>query len=190
LRHNPRHSDAHRQLGLALLAEGRPALALPQFRAVLKERPADAQAYFELGRCLAQLAQYDAAIAAYRDALRLRADWPEASNQLAWLLATAPDAALRDGEEAARIAAIAVKVAQRREPLLLDTLAAAQAEAGRFGEARETQQKAIVLADAIGDARLKAEFVKHLAHYQKNEPYRETTAPPGPGGPKPPAARK
>lgn len=182
VRHNPRHADAHRQLGLAMLASGKPAVALPQFRAVLKERPDDAQGHFELGRCLAATGRNEEAIASYREALRLRGDWPEAANQLAWLLATCPDDALRNGGEAARIAKGALKIAELRQPMLIDTLAAAHAADGDFDSALATQQRAVELARSFGDTKLLAEFAKHAAAYQDRKPFREKQLSDGDGG--------
>jgi tetratricopeptide (TPR) repeat protein len=115
----------------------------------------------------------EAAMASYREALRLRPDWPEASNELAWMLATAPEDNLRDGALAVRLAETAAKLAVRREPLLLDTLAAAQAEKGDFEQAIRTQQRAIKEATDLGEEKLRAEFEKHLARYKQNQPYRK-----------------
>jgi len=173
LRHNPRHAESHRQLGLALLASGKAALALPQLRAVLRDRAEDAQAHYEVGRCLALLGRYEEAIASYREALRLRTEWPEASNQLAWLLATCPEEHLRNGSEAASIATAALRIAELREPLLIDTVAAAQAADGKFGDAVATQKRAIEIARALGNGKLVQEFEKHAEGYAREEPFRE-----------------
>jgi tetratricopeptide (TPR) repeat protein len=172
IRHNPNHADAHRHLGLALLAEGKPQLALPQFRAVLKEKKEDAQGHFELARALKLLNRHEDAIASYREALRLRPDWPEASNDLAWLLATAPEDNLRDGALARNIAERALEISRRREPMLLDTVAAAQAEAGNFEDAIVTEKRAIELAKAIQDEKLVGLLEGHLAGFQRKQPVR------------------
>jgi tetratricopeptide (TPR) repeat protein len=113
-----------------MMSEGKPAVALPQFRAVLRECANDAQAHCELGRCLAVLERRDAAIASLREALHLLPDWPEAVNEFAWLLAAAPEDDLREGAGAARLAEATTKLALRREPLLLDTLAAHRPKKG------------------------------------------------------------
>ena len=76
---------------------------------------------------------------------------------MAWLLATSPEASLRDGARAVELAQRAVRLTGGREPDALDTLAAAYAEAGRFAEAVETAEQpapwppstAIALAEAI-----------------------------------------
>ena len=58
-------------------------------------------------------------------------------NDTAWILATNPNASVRDGAEAVELAQRAVKLSGGQEPAILDTLAAAYAEAGRFADAVE-----------------------------------------------------
>ena len=86
----------------------------------------------------------------YREALRLNPDWIEALNNLAWSLATQPEARFRDGKEAVRLAARAVALTHTNNASLLDTLAGAFAEAGRFSEAVQTARTAAGLAHTSG----------------------------------------
>lgn len=76
-----------------------------------------------------------AAIAAYREALRLQPDAIAVRNNLAWLLAASSDAALRDPAEALQLARAAAEATQRGDAGVLDTLAVALAANGRFDEA-------------------------------------------------------
>src|SRR5208282_6040399 len=96
-------------------------------------------------------AQHDtaAAISHYRMALGFRPDFPEALNNLAWILASDPDPQNRNGEEAVKLATRACELTQYRMPLDLGTLAAADAEAGLFDEAVANAQKAHDLALAL-----------------------------------------
>ena len=55
----------------------------------------------------------------------------------AWVMATAELAAVRNGSEAVAFAERAKQLAGGHDPVILDTLAAAYAEAGRFPEAIE-----------------------------------------------------
>ena len=69
------------------------------------------------------------------------------ANDLAWLLATHPDAQVRDGAAAVAVAeetqrASAAERAGKEDAGLLDTLAAAYAEAGRYAEAVAAEVKA------------------------------------------------
>jgi tetratricopeptide (TPR) repeat protein len=162
---------------MIMIQRGSYALAIPQFRAVVKERPADAEGHYQLAYCLKLTGKADEAIASYRAALRLRPDWPDAMNNLSWLLSTHPDDKIRNGEEALRLASTAYNATRRRIPLSLDTLAAALAESGRFEDAVKTQSAAIAAAEQLGDPKLAAEF--RSRPYAQGKPYREnpTTRP-------------
>jgi hypothetical protein len=54
---------------------------------------------------------------------------------LAWILATAPSAELRNGAEAVRLAERADALTGHKQPTILAALDAAYAEAGRFDDA-------------------------------------------------------
>jgi tetratricopeptide (TPR) repeat protein len=121
-------------------------------------------------------------MAEYRLLLAAKPDQPEALNNLAWLLATSPDAAVRDGAEAVRLAEQGCRLTDYKQAQMLGTLAAAYAEAGRFTEAVTTAQKAIELARAGGDMQFAAANAQLLSLYRAGRPYHEpppTTAPPG-----------
>jgi Flp pilus assembly protein TadD len=68
------------------------------------------------------------AVAEYQKLLRLRPDWPEVLNNLAWTLATHPTASLRDGVQAEQLARRACALTSYTNCPMLQTLAAAQAE--------------------------------------------------------------
>ena len=65
-----------------------------------------------------------------------------ALRDVAWLLATNPNASFRNGAEAVALAKRAVELSGGSEPMFLDTVAAAYAEAGRFPEALRTARQA------------------------------------------------
>jgi tetratricopeptide (TPR) repeat protein len=94
-----------------------------------------------------------------------------ACNDRAWTFATSPDAAQRNGAEAVALARRAVELSGGRDPAVLDTMAAAYAEAGRFPEAVETAQKALDLALSQKKAALADKLRARLALYQSGKPY-------------------
>jgi hypothetical protein len=102
-------------------------------------------------------------------ALAVTRDNFKAAANLAWLLATSPDPEERDGAAALRFAEQAAALTGYRNPNVLDTLAAAHAEAGRFADAVVWQRRAIRLAAPS----TRQEFVGRLALYQTGRPYRE-----------------
>jgi hypothetical protein len=102
-------------------------------------------------------------------ALAVTRDNFKAAANLAWLLATSPDPEQRDAAAALRFAGQAADLTAYRNPNVLDTLAAAHAEAGRFADAAAWQRRAIQLAPPGA----RQEFVERLALYQAGRPYRE-----------------
>ena len=98
-------------------------------------------------------------------------------NNLAWLLATCPDAHLRDGVQAVQYAERACELTHSGVTILVGTLAAAYAEAGRFEEAVATAQKACALASRTGDPELLKRNQELLALYLKHQPYHEAATP-------------
>lgn len=99
---------------------------------------------------------------------RAPADAVEVVASYAWLLATAPEPALRDGQQAVVLAQRACALASTAEHL--DILAAAYAEAGEFSDAVATAKQAVQQAE---DDTLKDEYASRLKLYQQNRPYRE-----------------
>jgi Flp pilus assembly protein TadD len=123
---------------------------------------------------LADRGQVDEAVAHYREAIRLKPEDPKPYNNLAWTLATHPDRKVRDGAEAVELAERGCTLSEGKDPNLLDTLAAAFAELGRFAEAVETAQRAISLAASVGSNELVSQMENRLRNYRQGRPYRET----------------
>jgi hypothetical protein len=91
---------------------------------------------------------------------------------LAWLLATCPEASLRNGNRAVELARQAEGLAGGGEsPQLLDTLAAAYAEAGRFGEAVATAKRALNLPATQNNQPLAEAIQTRLKLYEANAAY-------------------
>jgi Flp pilus assembly protein TadD len=94
-------------------------------------------------------------------------------NQLAWLLATAPDASLRNGAEARTLAEQASQLSGGDNPVILRTLAAAYAEEGNYGQAVATARRALELPVAQKNDALAASLQKDRQLYQANTPLRD-----------------
>ncbi len=140
--------------GLEMLRENRAADALLAAQQALAHDSTHEQA-----RCLHAMALVDLGlsaegVAAYRELLR---DYPvniTALNNLADILATHPDPALRNGSEAVELASTACLLTGQQNPVYLATLAEAHAEAGNLAEARATAERAIELARQRGQVEL------------------------------------
>src|SRR5206468_2337635 len=117
------------------------------FQKALALAPTNANLQFRTSLALVALGGRAPEAASHlREAIRLQPGWPPPMNTLAWLLATSPEPSVRNGAEAVRLATRALELTGGRDPNLLDTMAAAQAAAGDFGAAAETERHAIALA--------------------------------------------
>jgi hypothetical protein len=100
--------------------------------------------------------------------------YPEDSNNQAWRLATNPDAKQRDGPLAVKLAEDACQRTRYNNTIMVGTLAAAYAEAGRFDEAIAAAQKACALATNSGDQKLLENNQQLLNLYLKHQPYHQS----------------
>lgn len=162
--------------GTTLLALGRTDEAVEHLSAALRLDPKLAAAHAGMGIALTAQHRTREAAAYYRVALQLQpvSPSPAVLNNLAWLLATDGDSGLRDGAEAVRLAKQACELTDYKQAQLVGTLAAAQAEAGQFGEAVASAQTAIDLAHAAGDEALAEKNRRLLKLYQAKQPFRDT----------------
>ena len=113
---------------------------------------------------------YARSIADLNKAIESKPNYALAYNHLAWVLATSPDAVLRNGKRAMELAERAVEL--DRDAHNLDTLSAAYAEVGRFDEAIRTQLQAIALLKKEDENRYMADFQRHLERYRTHKPWR------------------
>ena len=168
--------DAYKALsnrGGAWYKKGDYDRAIEDYTAVLGIEPDDYQALTNRGVAWGRKGDYDRAISDYTAALRIKPDYAEAFNSLGWLRATAPEARVRDGPRAITLADRAVSL--RDDAQYRDTLAAAYAEAGRFGDAVDAQERAVAMARAEGwSAEDIADAEDRLRLYRQDRPYRAT----------------
>jgi len=97
-----------------------------------------------------------------------------AEKNLAWLRATCPVAAVRNGDEALELAKRANQRCDGKRPDVLDTLAAAYAELGWFPEATAAEGKAVELAAQQHAQSLADALRARLAGYKAGKPFRQT----------------
>ncbi len=168
---NPGNAVAHVNLGYALLQKGNLDEAIVHYQKALQINPDYAKAHNNLGNALLQKGKEDEAIAHYQMALQINPDDAEIQNNLARVLATCPQASLRDGNKAVELAQRANQLTGGGNPAVLGTLAAAFAEAGRFPEAVATAQRALQMAETQSNPALADALRSQLKLYQAGVPF-------------------
>lgn len=138
--------ETYRVRGIYQITQQRYAEAIGSLSQTLRLKPDDADTHCILAEILSRQNKAVEAVQHYRKALRIRPDFPEALNDLAWLLATSKEAGARDGAQAVQLAERACELTLYGTPIYISTLAVAYAEAGRFDDAIATEQKARTLA--------------------------------------------
>jgi len=175
---HPDSAELHNSLGVALVWARRPEPAIVHFKKALELQPALVEARYNLGDTLYFLQGKAAeALAEWRKVLLAAPNHVAVLDQTARLLATSPEASLRDGAEAVALAERAAQLTGGRRPEILDTLAAAYAEAGRFTEAVATARRALALASESGNAALAETLKARLALYENGSPLRAAGRP-------------
>ncbi len=170
IRTRPGDDEARYELASALATEGELAEATAVLRALAASRPDFVPARVALGGLLAGDGKLDSARKQFAAALAARPDWPAAMNGLARLAATHPSAASRDGPFALRAAVRAVAMTRRRNAVMLDTLAAAQAAAGRYEQAADTAAEAMRVARSARHDDLARSIGERLELYLQRRP--------------------
>jgi len=178
LRIRPDHAKAHNGLGVVLARQGKFDQAIKHYIEALRigtlEEQKSAAVQSNLAYALYALLHQgnrDEAVMHFRETLRVKPDWVEPMNSLAWLLAT--ETSLRSPKEAVQLAERACELTNYENASLLDTLAAAYAAAGKFAQAIETAEEALESAQSSGQNQLMDEIQNRLRLYKAGQPYIE-----------------
>jgi tetratricopeptide (TPR) repeat protein len=170
---SPYDVAAHSALGAAVAGRGDLPSAARHFGYVMMLRPEAEQAHAQLRQILLSLAREPDGLQRLRDVAANAPDSPRMLDELAWLLATYPDSRSRDGAEAVRLAEHACNLTNHKIPALLDTLAAAYAEAGDFPRAISAAEEALNRARSSGDNDAVKLSESILGSLRENLPYRQ-----------------
>jgi tetratricopeptide (TPR) repeat protein len=165
----PNQPELKMQLAMYYLIDKQPEEAISEYDDVLLLDPENFLALRSRADAYLNVGKHAEAIADFEEALKLEPEDSSVLNNLAWVLATSPEANLRDGKRAVDLATKACELTEYKLPHILSTLAAAFAESGNFDNAVEWSQKAVDMHDPENDAQL----AKELASYQKKQPWRE-----------------
>jgi tetratricopeptide (TPR) repeat protein len=171
LAQRPAHHPARLKLGMQLARRGQRGEAISHFRFILSQQD-DPSAHAELAAALWDEGDTAAAESHYRLALSQDSPyWASIAGRLAWHLATHPRAEVRKGQQALKLAEEACRLTRFEVPALVQSLAAAQAEVGRFDEALASARQAAELASRSGQSTRVREIEAQLSEYAQGRPY-------------------
>ena len=181
---DPQLPMARLYLAIVLRQQGKRESALAHFEEAIRLAPDWTTAYSELAKTHQLLGNDAEAIRYYRQVLRshdslINSDLLiNTAKRLAWVLATHPDATLRNGSEALHWATAACEAVQNHEPDALATVAVAYAECGQFREAVTAIEKALEITPTTDANNARNKFEKMLELFQSNRPYRQNSGKP------------
>jgi type IV pilus biogenesis/stability protein PilW len=165
----PLNFQALTDSGAIELSRGNFDAARAFFKKAIEANPDYGEARFNLALIEAQDGKFAEAIAQYEKCVTITPDDPDTLGNLAWLYATCPEAAARNGRRALELAQELQKLGDGNSPHTFDVLAAAYAETGQFPLAVKMAEKAVALTvseDPAGGMRHKL-----LSLYKSGKPY-------------------
>lgn len=153
----PSNHIGYFNMGRIALIKGQTNEAVGWWQDAHRRKPDDIDTLCLLAIHYASQANYSNSAACYRQVMEWNPDHPFARAQLAWLLATCPDNATRNGSEAVLLARKLPAMSGGRSARAYDILATAEAEAGNYERAVEMAESALRAAEnTVSEARLPA----------------------------------
>jgi protein O-mannosyl-transferase len=174
---DPQYAAVRANFGDYWRRQGRVDEAIAQYRVAAALHPEWADVQHHLGLLYADRGESVAAVEHLTAALAADPASVATAAALAWILATDPDARVRDGATAVRLGEQLRAAVNPPEASLLDVLAAAYAEAGRFGDAVATAEAAQQALTAATAPDLAAGIATRLAAYRTGQPHRASHPP-------------
>jgi len=171
VRADPAYAEARVRLADVLRRSGRAAESLAHYReaASLDPRATDAPLGYALA--LVDLHRYGEARDRLREDVQQYPDRPAFVHALVRLLTSAPDAAVRDGQEALAL----MRTVLAREPRGVEVgemMAMTQAELGQYSEAVTWQRDALRAARQLSRPDLVRRLTETLTQYEHRQPCR------------------
>ncbi len=167
---DPSWSSARDSRGNAWYAQHEYDRAIEDYDAAIAVAPGDLWPYNNRGNAWRKKGDYARAVSDWDEAERIDPDNPLPYANQAWLAATCPDPAFRDGKKAVKLAARACALAHGRDEFCVEALAAGYAECGDFAHAIAYQKRAVALCVNKLDRK---NALERLAAYRSRKPCRD-----------------
>lgn len=163
----PDDASAHHNFGVLLQAQGKIDDAISHYRDTLRLDGRHPDAHHGLALAFRAQGNLADSIRHYREALQSVPNWPDVMIELAWVLATASDPAIRNSDEAIALTERVLQSAGPRSWTALDASAVALASAERFREAADRARQALDLAAAAGNQEAASQIRERLRGYEE-----------------------
>ncbi len=167
----PDLAAARRELADILAKQGKSDQATAEYQKVFKASPEDPATYNSLGVALSQQRNFKGAVEYFAKALQIRPDFFPALQNFERVLVQQSSP-----EEVIRLAEQACELTSYKNPFLLVDLAASYSVAGRFPDATMTAEKALLLAQSLGNQKLINEIQSRLQSYKERRLYRPSVS--------------
>jgi tetratricopeptide (TPR) repeat protein len=170
IRLDPKNPNSYHARAGAYVNQRKYAEAMADYESIVKLEPNDPEVYCGRGSVYRHMRLYDKARKDFEHAKELNGHAWQPYYSLAWLLATCPDLAFRDGQKALEFAKKARELSHNT-PDTVDIMAAACDEAGDFQQAVQLEEEYLKLPgvdpDLIPQAKARLEL------YRAGKPFRE-----------------
>jgi tetratricopeptide (TPR) repeat protein len=174
LRLDPKSIPPHNNLGTFYVEIGRFDDAMKQYAEAARLDPTDPHAFYLTGKLLLREGRDSEAIPQFQKAAQFGPDNFQMLAYIARVLASDEKPGIRNGSTAYLLASKANVLTDGVQPAMLDTLAMAYAELGRFDDARQAEQDAITLASKYSLKDDVDAMNERLQLYKISQPYRES----------------
>jgi tetratricopeptide (TPR) repeat protein len=166
---DPRHPDVYAAMASMFMIQGKNDKALKVLDQAVALDPQCADSHGNRAVVFLAMGKYDEALDDLDEVLRVAPNSARAHRERAWVLATCPDAKVRNGEQAMLSGSKACELTGWSEPRTLAILAAACSEAADFEGAIKWQQRALdLLPEKSPDKR---EYRGLVDRYKAKKPY-------------------
>jgi len=169
--------EAYVNLASVLAREDQLPEAIDDWQHAVRLRPRYYKGQGSLGYAYYVQGRYPEALQHLRLALDGEPERVRLLQMTSTLLATCPDASLRNGSEAVQLARKALQLSGESDPLALDTLSVAYAEAGDFEQALAGEDRALALPLSSEQTEWKAVLQAHRQSLAAHQPVREKLSP-------------
>ena len=146
--------------------------AIADLTELIQMHPRSSHYFFLRATAYSKGQQIDKAIDDYLKIVELVPNSPDGYNSLAWMMAVCPDENYRNGKEAESLATTACELTNWSSANVIDTLAAACAEAGDFDAALKWQKKALELRP--DDPIFAKTSAERIELYSAHKPYHKS----------------